>query len=252
MLGVIPRALALLACAAQIFSLPNPLEETVESDMQAIFSHISPQQVQTSGEQPPERNISAQGWFDPRLHGGRMLDFTTPTLGEPLNVFISGLSDPYVLTEHGLHAYAKSIGYSGECLGMHYGHIHDADLGDGLARRPEEFLARQAYFPVGGTCWESVRGGHHFRAWSQHGSGAWFIGASLEKDSSKNHQIVPDGYNLGRDFLVAQATAGSHWNSIWWRADVEWREGLLTPGSKGVNHDIAQDGRVAILTVIRL
>ena len=31
-----------------------------------------------------------------------------------------------------------------------------------------------------GTCWESIRGGHHFRAWRQNGteanSGAWFLG----------------------------------------------------------------------------
>ncbi len=42
------------------------------------------------------------------------------------------------------------------------------------------YLARQAYFPVWGTCWESFAGGHHFRAWRQNGthadSGAWFIG----------------------------------------------------------------------------
>lgn len=63
---------------------------------------------------------------------------------------------------------------------MHYGHIHEADLGDGLGRKPEHFLARQHYIPIVGTCWESIRGGHHFRAWRQNGtlanSGAWFLG----------------------------------------------------------------------------
>ena len=106
--------------------------------------------------------------------------FTTPDLGEPLNVIISAQSDPFVLTESGLHTYAKSIGFSKECLGLHYGHIHDADLGDGLGRKPEQLLYRQDYFPVIGTCWESVKGGHHFRAWKQNGtiadSGAWFLG----------------------------------------------------------------------------
>lgn len=125
--------------------------------------------------------------------------FTTRRLGEPLNVIISSLSDPYVLTETGLHAYAKyvcsapsphrptnvphphrSIGFSEECFGMHYGHLHEADLGDGLGRKPEVYLARQHYVPVFGTCWESVRGGQHFRAWKQNGtianSGAWFLG----------------------------------------------------------------------------
>ena len=62
---------------------------------------------------------------------------------------------------------------------MHYGKIHEADLGDGLGRKEEHFLARQSYFPVYGTCWESIRGGHHFRAWKQNGTeadtGAWFL-----------------------------------------------------------------------------
>jgi hypothetical protein len=74
----------------------------------------------------------------------------------------------------------RSVGYSNECLGLHFGNIHKADLGDGNGRKPEMYLARQAYFPVWGTCWESVAGGHHFRAWRQNGthadSGAWFIG----------------------------------------------------------------------------
>ncbi|CAL1712157.1 unnamed protein product [Somion occarium] len=149
-----------------------------------------------------------------------------------------------------------SIGFSEECLGLHYGHLHEADLGDGLGRKQEHFLARQHYFPIGGTCWESVRGGHHFRAWRQNGtlanSGAWFIGASKEQDSSKNHKIDEDGYNLGRDYVVDRAVSGSRSNGVWWKAEVEWREGLLQRGRSGVNHAISQDGRVAILTVHRL
>lgn len=53
---------------------------------------------------------------------------------------------------------ARSIGFSEECLGLHYGNIHRADLGDGEGRKDEKFLARQYYFPVWGTCWESVAG----------------------------------------------------------------------------------------------
>lgn len=88
--------------------------------------------------------------------------------------------------------------------------------------------------------------------------------------------IVPNGYNIGRDWLVDRATSVSRWKSMWWRADLEWREGLLKPGKEGssdlvlcvkerlfilsslffcdlgVNHGIEQDGRVAILTVRRL
>ena len=87
-------------------------------------------------------------------------------------------------------------------MGLHYGHIHQANLGDGDGRKSEAFLARQHYFPIWGTCWESIAGsysyyllssvhittgiiigGHHFRAWKQNGtqadSGAWFIGYEI-------------------------------------------------------------------------
>lgn len=57
--------------------------------------------------------------------------------------------------------------------------------------------------------------------------------ASKEEHSQKNHMIVEDGYNLGRDWLVERAEAGSHFKGIWWRADIEWREGLLEPGHEG-------------------
>lgn len=43
-------------------------------------------------------------------------------------------------------------------MGLHYGNIHRADLGDGEGQKNEQFLARQYYFPVWGTCWESVAG----------------------------------------------------------------------------------------------
>ncbi|EGN98577.1 hypothetical protein SERLA73DRAFT_183647 [Serpula lacrymans var. lacrymans S7.3] len=196
------------------------------------------------------------GWADPRLNGGQFLDFTTPRFGEPLNVIISNLSDPYILTDSGFRAYYKSIGFSEECLGLHYGHVHKADLGDGDGRKSEHILARQYYFPIWGTCWESFAGGNHFRAWKQNGTdadtGAWFLAVSKEEHSAKNHMIIPDGYNIGRDLLVDNAVSGGFWNSMWWKAEVEWREGLLEPGWKGVNHAIAQDGRIAILTVKRL
>ncbi|KAH7909235.1 hypothetical protein BJ138DRAFT_1173786 [Hygrophoropsis aurantiaca] len=196
------------------------------------------------------------GWADPRTNGGRFLDFTTPRFGEPLNVIITNESDPFILTDEGFRLYYKSIGFSEECLGLHYGHVHKADLGDGDGRKSEHILARQYYFPRWGTCWESLAGGNHFRAWKQNGTdidtSAWFLGVSKEENSRKHHMIVPNGYNIGRDLLVDNAASGSSWNGMSWRADVEWREGLLEPGSKGVNHAIAQDGRIAILTVHRL
>ena len=46
--------------------------------------------------------------------------------------------------------------------------------------------------------------------------------------------IVDDGYDIGRDYIVKKATKGTHWNSMWWRADVEWNENdLLQPGHEG-------------------
>ncbi|KAE9408833.1 hypothetical protein BT96DRAFT_872905 [Gymnopus androsaceus JB14] len=205
-----------------------------------------------------EIDLSA-GWVDPRIQGGRLLDFTTPHKGEPLNVIVSGKSDPYVLTETGFSVYVKSLGFSSECLGLHFGAIHQANLGDGNYRQDEQVLARQYYFTGGsdwGTCWESLAGGNHFRAWKQNGTqadtGAWFLGVSKEENSGKHHKIIPDGYNIGRDFLVGQATSPTHWNSRWWQAEVEWVEGLLKPGSDGVNHGIEQDGLVAVLTVNRI
>ncbi|KAG8700273.1 hypothetical protein FRC08_004795 [Ceratobasidium sp. 394] len=118
---------------------------------------------------------ASEGWHDPADGGGRMLDYTTIFWGEPLNVIISGNSHPDVLTHQGLHKYAKSIGFSEECLGIHIGDIHSADLGDGEGRKDEQFLARQHYFPIWGTCWESLAGGNHFRAWRQRDTGAWFL-----------------------------------------------------------------------------
>jgi len=209
--------------------------------------------AQLSGAAVPE---TKPGWLDPRVNGGQCLDFTTPDLGEPLNVIISGHSDPYILTDSGFHEYAKSIGFSGECLGLHYGDLHDADLGDGKGRQTEQFLARQHYFPVWGTCWESLAGGHHFRAWKQDGpladTNAWFLGASKEKDSRKNHMIVDNGWNIGRDYIVEKATSLTSWKGKVWQAEVEWRADLLEPGKEGINHEIEQDGRVAVLKVHRV
>ncbi|KAI9443321.1 hypothetical protein H4582DRAFT_1923892 [Lactarius indigo] len=239
---------------------PNVLALFVrDGSEQAVFSEsISNFNAPPDGEWDEVDISEGAPQLDANATAPHVSQFTAPLLGEPLNVILSGLSDPYVLTEEGFREYTKSIGYSNECLGLHIGNIHKADLGDGNGRKPELYLARQAYFPVWGTCWESIAGGHHFRAWRQNGthadSGAWFIGASKEEHSQKRHKIVKNGYNLGRDWFVERALAGSHQkgHNIWWRAELEWRTGLLEPGSKGVNHGIAQDGRVAVLTVFRV
>ncbi|KLO14789.1 hypothetical protein SCHPADRAFT_902930 [Schizopora paradoxa] len=229
-------------------------EHTGELSTQITQTSFKVLETDPSVEAGEKRSV---GWYDPRLRGGRMLDYATPRLGEPLNVIISAHSDPYVLTDSGLHMYAKSIDFSEECLGLHLGNLQQADLGDGNGKTDELFLARQYYFPVWGTCWESVAGGNHFRAWKQNGtlanSGAWFLAVSKEENSGKQHKIVEDGYNVGRDLLVDRASRVSHHNGMWWKAVVEWNEDdLLKPGAEGINHNIAQDGRVAILTVQRI
>jgi hypothetical protein len=126
-------------------------------------------------------------------------------------VIISGLSDPYILTPRGLLHYAQTLGFSSECLGLHIGYLHIANLGDSVnskgskgqttlaedddeddgpflnvgGNRTEQLLARQNFdwplygWPDYGTCWESLVGGNHFRAWKQDGAGArtgaWFL-----------------------------------------------------------------------------
>ena len=57
--------------------------------------------------------------------------------------------------------------------------------------------------------------------------------ASKELDSRKHHTIVPDGYNLGRDWFVERAVQGSNWKGRWWAAEVEWRKDLLPEGNDG-------------------
>jgi hypothetical protein len=97
--------------------------------------------------------------------------------------------------------------------------------------------------------------------------------ASKEYNSCKRHKIIPNGYNIGRDWLVKRAVEGSRWKGMRWKAEVEWRTDLIESGEKGqliffhflsanfskqqqptsleVNHGIPQDGRIAILTVLR-
>jgi hypothetical protein len=62
---------------------------------------------------------------------------------------------------------------------------------------------------------------------------------SKEEDLEENHTIVPDGYNIGRDLLVASAVNGggitSH-NGVIYKATSQNITGLLTPGADGVNH----------------
>jgi hypothetical protein len=53
-------------------------------------------------------------------------------------VIISGLSDPYILTPRGLLHYVQTLGFSTECLGIHLGMLHVANLGDALDPPPHD------------------------------------------------------------------------------------------------------------------
>lgn len=185
---------------------------------------------------------SEPGWVDPRKYGGSMLDLVGNGLREPINVIISGKSDPYVLSDQGLKDYVRTIGFSFECLNLHIGNLQRADLGDGKGWTPEMFEYRETQFPGApgrwvGACWESLYGGNHFRAWKQNGTlantGAWFLAVSKEKNLKYHHTIDKDGYNTGRDLLVAAAEKGGKWNSWRWKAHVKWVDDLLESGRHG-------------------
>jgi len=72
-----------------------------------------------------------------------------------------GLFFPFRLSTELTRSIGSSIGYSEECLGIHLGNKHEADLGDGDDKKVQHVLARQYYFPVMGTCWESFAGTRH-------------------------------------------------------------------------------------------
>lgn len=56
--------------------------------------------------------------------------------------------------------------------------------------------------PSLGTCEESIQGGDHFRYWVQNGksanSSAIFMATSYELPIALGHNIIVNGYNLGR------------------------------------------------------
>ncbi|KAI0051849.1 hypothetical protein FA95DRAFT_1554094 [Auriscalpium vulgare] len=196
----------------------------------------------------------AVAFFNPNDGGGSELDSVGGGLGEPLNVIISGLSSPAVLTDSGSLNYARSIGFSTECLGIHLGDPQSANLGDGNGFVNQTIELRQDYGDVDlGTCLESLIGGNHFRIYRQNGplanSGALFLAVSQEEDESQGHDIVPDGYNIGRNALVNTAVQGSSFGGVTYKTTAQNISGLLQPGSTGVNHGIATDGIVTLLTV---
>ncbi|KAJ3881112.1 hypothetical protein F5051DRAFT_477691 [Lentinula edodes] len=189
-------------------------------------------------------------YFDPRVNGGSMLD-ASGGLGEPLNVIISGRSSPDVLDATGkFYNYANAIGFSYECLGFHIGDPQQANLGDGRGWVNQTAVVRQDYGnSVFGTCEESVIGGNHFRIYPQLGTCALFLAVSIEEKASTNHNIEPNGYDAGRDALVAGAIGERQFDGVKYTTTAQTIEGLLPVGTQGINHNIAIDGKVILLTV---
>ncbi|KAK0438332.1 uncharacterized protein EV420DRAFT_1623280 [Desarmillaria tabescens] len=180
-------------------------------------------------------------FYDPNLNGGSMLDNAGGGLGEPLNVIISGKSSPEVLTNDGIvitHGRLDCI--SEECLGIHIGDPQSANLGDGHGWVNQTMELREDYGNEElGTCLETIIGGNHFRVYRQDGpdamSGALFL-------ARKQHTIVPDGYNIGRDQLVQHAVGNHHFDGVHYTTTAKNITGLLPAG-------IATDGITTLLTV---
>ncbi|KAF8549684.1 hypothetical protein OG21DRAFT_1488339 [Imleria badia] len=198
--------------------------------------------------------VRGVAYYDPTAGGGSMLDNAGDGYGEPLNVIVSGLSSPNVLTDDGIVNYARAIGFSIECLGIHLGNPQSANLGDGNGWVNQTIELREDYGDANvGTCLESAIGGNHFRVYRQNGaaadSGALFLAVSKEEPATDNHDIVSDGYDIGRDELVAGAVGQTSFGGVSYSTTAQNITGLLAAGSTGVNHDISQDGIVTLLTV---
>ncbi|KAF7973166.1 hypothetical protein HWV62_15847 [Athelia sp. TMB] len=201
----------------------------------------------------PSNRLSVP-YYDPNANGGSMLNNALDGYGEPLNVIISALSSPEVLQYEGFYNYAQAIGFSEECFGIHLGDPFSANLGDGNGWVNQTVELRQDYdLPDIGTCLESLIGGNHFRLYIQNGpaadSGALFLAVSKEEPLSEQHNVVPDGYNIGRDLLSASAIGVTSYNGIIYSTVGVKVTGLLPAGSVGVNHNISTDGYTTVLTV---
>ncbi|KAH8979928.1 hypothetical protein EDB86DRAFT_597130 [Lactarius hatsudake] len=196
-----------------------------------------------------KREADAVPFVNPTLAGGSLLDRATPTLGEPLNVIISGLSSPGVLSDAGFLTFVNAIGFATECLGIHLGDPQAANLGDGNGYVNQTIELREDFgnVPVG-SCLESLAGGNHLRLFRQNGptanTGALFLAVSQEENVFDGHTISPDGYDIGRDKFVQGALGASGFHTV-----AQNITGLLAPGSTGINHGIATDGVVVLLTV---
>jgi len=238
------------------------------------------------GRSQRRSSVPALGYYVPAQNGGseltQVVDTYPPGLGEPLNAILSANSHPAVLidqqTNGGFRNWLFSIQMAGECLGQHLGDNQAANLGDGNGYLNETAVIRWDYGdPYLGTCKETVQGGNHFRYWTQNGdqadSGAIFMACSAEQPIAEGHNIIVNGYNLSRDWVVGNATGqviptGSVQNGstfigstvyggYTYQTTAIYITGLLQNTSDGINHfqsvplpgQNAIDGLVAVLYV---
>ncbi|GAA5983077.1 hypothetical protein JCM10908_000148 [Rhodotorula pacifica] len=205
------------------------------------------------------------GYYNPTSNGGQWLtdarDTYPPGLGEPINLVISAESDGVLMFDEGFFDYSQSLQFSGECLGQTGGLRQAANLGDGNGMHNQSTLLRENFGdPAFGTCLETFNGGYHYRVWRQNGtqanSGAWFLAASKEYNLSMQHDITPNGYDVGRDEVVRRAiVSGGTKSPITNRTFETTVRNASGPGyyanisTSQINHGVATDGIVAILTV---
>lgn len=191
---------------------------------------------------------STPSYVAPSQNGGGMLTQQK----EPLNVIISGDSDPAVLSPTGFSAYAQSFGFQPDTFAGQSSNDgnQSANLGDGRGMQPQAGLCRQNGLT------EVLQGGNHFRYWFQTGpkanTSAVFLAVSVEAPLNQSHTVVPNGYDLGRDQFVQNATSSARtFQSTTYRTTlVQYNSSLLSGASKSsLNHNIGIDGRVAILKV---
>ncbi|SPO20575.1 uncharacterized protein UTRI_00051 [Ustilago trichophora] len=205
------------------------------------------------------QSSTSQGFYSPSTNGGSMLTGNTASgLGEPLNVIISSLSSPSVLSQSGFEEFSRSIYFSpGSCLNISQGGYQTANLGDGSGSVPQTNIMRYNYKQGdGGTCIESLKGGNHFRYWLQNGtaanSGAIFIAASVELNATLGHMIAANGYDNGRNELVGNATQGTLKSPggfeymVTKESNTQLLSGLT---ASQINHGIGIDGVVDVLTI---
>ncbi|KAF8713377.1 hypothetical protein RHS03_01002, partial [Rhizoctonia solani] len=209
-----------------ILSVLSTLQQPTSALSLSDFNFLSPRNIASSRYSTSGRSLNKlgrradndAGYDDPRANGGSLLTsgfVTYPAgLGEPLNVILSAKSDSDVLVDReekgGLRNFFLSINFSGECLGQHLGSDQQANLGDGRGAVNETAVMRYNYGdPYVGSCRETIEGGNHFRYWVQKSTGAVFMAASVELPIELGHDIVRNGYNLGRDWIVGNLTGST-------------------------------------------